>query len=53
MKEIRGEGVGGVNAADLGGGEHDGVGPILLEPSFDQDLTARIDDHSIHLNYLV
>src|ERR1019366_5630359 len=53
VKEFRGEGVVGVNAADLGGGEHDGVGPILLEPSFDQSLIARIDDRSILFNYLV
>ena len=53
VNEIGGEGVVGVNAADLGGGEDDGVGPVLLQPNFDGDLIAQIDDGAVDFQHLI
>ena len=53
VNEIGGEGVVGIDAADLGGGKDDGVRTILLEPDFDANLIAQIDDATVGLEHLV
>jgi hypothetical protein len=53
VNEIGGEGIIGINPADLGGGKDDSIRTILLQPDFDTHLMAQIDDAPVCLEDLV
>ena len=53
VKKLGRERIVGVDAADLGGGDHDGVWAIVRQPGFDGRLIAQIELFAVGLEHVV